>query len=213
MVTRVWRYAPFLAWPLVAAIALAFRVPIAIDETRYLTVAWEMYSGGDWLVPHLNGEYYTHKPPLLFWLIDAGWRVFGVSAWWPRLVPLLAGLAAWLVLWRLARRLWPQIEEVSPFAVILAGGTLVWSLTGTLIMFDMLLALWVLVGMLGLARAGDGEARGWLLFGAGLGLGILTASATRRRTRSSPTRSCAGDSCRPDSPRRRSSTCTTRCRT
>ena len=174
MVTRVWRYAPFLAWPLVAAIALAFRVPIAIDETRYLTVAWEMYSGGDWLVPHLNGEYYTHKPPLLFWLIDAGWRVFGVSAWWPRLVPLLAGLAAWLVLWRLARRLWPQIEEVSPFAVILAGGTLVWSLTGTLIMFDMLLALWVLVGMLGLARAGDGEARGWLLFGAGLGLGILT---------------------------------------
>jgi 4-amino-4-deoxy-L-arabinose transferase-like glycosyltransferase len=174
LVTRVWRYAPFLAWPLVAAIALAFRVPIAIDETRYLTVAWEMFSGGDWLVPHLNGDYYTHKPPLLFWLIDAGWSVFGVSAWWPRLVPLLAGLAAWVVLWRLGRRLWPQIEDVSPFAVILAGGTLVWALTGTLIMFDMLLALWVLVGMLGLARAGDGDARGWWLFGAGLGLGILT---------------------------------------
>jgi 4-amino-4-deoxy-L-arabinose transferase-like glycosyltransferase len=174
LVTRVWRYAPFLAWPLVAAIALVFRVPIAIDETRYLTVAWEMFSGGDWLVPHLNGEYYTHKPPLLFWLIDAGWRVFGVSAWWPRLVPLLAGLAAWVVLWRLARRLWPQIEDVSPFAVILAGGTLIWALTSTLIMFDMLLALWVLVGMLGLARAGDGDARGWWLFGAGLGLGILT---------------------------------------
>jgi 4-amino-4-deoxy-L-arabinose transferase-like glycosyltransferase len=174
LVNRAWRYAPFLAWPLVAAIALVFRVPIAIDETRYLAVAWEMFSGGDWLVPHLNGDYYTHKPPLLFWLIDAGWRVFGVNAWWPRLVPQLAGLAAWFVLWRLARRLWPQIEDVSPFAVILTGGTLVWSLTGTLIMFDMLLALWVLVGMLGLARAGDGDARGWLLFGAGLGLGILT---------------------------------------
>ena len=144
--------------------------PIAIDETRYLTVGWEMFSGGDWLVPHLNGDYYTHKPPLLFWLIDAGWRFFGVNAWWPRLVPQLAGFAAWLVLWRLARRLWPQVEDVSPFAVILAGGTLVWSLTGTLIMFDMLLALWVLVGMLGLARAGDGEGRGWLLFGVGLGL-------------------------------------------
>ena len=26
---RVWRYAPFLAWPVVAAITLAFRVPIA----------------------------------------------------------------------------------------------------------------------------------------------------------------------------------------
>jgi 4-amino-4-deoxy-L-arabinose transferase-like glycosyltransferase len=174
LVNRLWRYAPFLAWPLVAAVALAFRVPIAIDETRYLTVAWEMFSGGDWLVPHLNGEFYTHKPPLLFWLINAGWTVFGVNAWWPRLVPHLAVLAAWGVLWRLARRLWPQIEDVAPFAVIFGGGTLLWSLTGSMIMFDMLLALWVLVGMLGLAQAGDGEARGWLLFGAGLGLGILT---------------------------------------
>jgi len=174
LANKLWRYAPFLAWPLVAAIALVFRAPIAIDETRYLTVAWEMFSGGDWLVPHLNGDYYTHKPPLLFWLIDAGWRIFGVNAWWPRLVPHLAVVAAWLVLWRLARRLWPQIEDVPPFAVIFAGGTLVWSLTGSMIMFDMLLTLWVLVGMLGLARAGHGERRGWLLFGAGLGLGILT---------------------------------------
>lgn len=171
---RVWRYAPFLAWPVVAAITLAFRVPIAIDETRYLTVAWEMFSGGDWLVPHLNGEFYTHKPPLLFWLFGAGWTLFGVNEWWPRLVPLLAGLASWFVLWRLARRLWPQIEDVAAFAVILAGGTLLWSVTSTLIMFDLLLALWVLVGMLGLARAGTGDRRGWLLFGAGLGLGILT---------------------------------------
>jgi 4-amino-4-deoxy-L-arabinose transferase-like glycosyltransferase len=124
---RVWRYAPFLAWPVVAAITLAFRVPIAIDETRYLTVAWEMFSGGDWLVPHLNGEFYTHKPPLLFWLFGAGWTLFGVNEWWPRLVPLLAGLASWFVLWRLARRLWPQIEDVAAFAVILAGGTLLWS--------------------------------------------------------------------------------------
>jgi len=168
-----WRYAPFLAWPLVVAIALAFRVPLAIDETRYLTVAWEMFVRGDWLVPHLNGEFYTHKPPLLFWLVGAGWKLFGVNEWWPRLVPLLLGLAGWTLLWRLARRLWPQAEDVSPLAVALAGGTLVWALTQTLIMFDLLLATCVLLGMLGLARAGTGDARGWWLFGLGLGLGIL----------------------------------------
>jgi 4-amino-4-deoxy-L-arabinose transferase-like glycosyltransferase len=174
VVTRAWRLAPFIAWPLLAAITLVFRVPLAIDETRYLTVAWEMFSGGDWLVPHLNGEFYTHKPPLLFWLIGAGWKIFGVSDWWPRLLPLLAGLAAWFVMWRLARRLWPQIEDAPPLAVSLAAGTLLWSLTGTLIMFDLLLTLWVLVGMLGLVRAAGGDPRGWLLFGTGLGLGILT---------------------------------------
>jgi 4-amino-4-deoxy-L-arabinose transferase-like glycosyltransferase len=168
-----WRYAPFLAWPLGVAIALAFRVPLAIDETRYLTVAWEMFSRGDWLVPHLNGEFYTHKPPLLFWLIGAGWSVFGVSEWWPRLVPFLLGLGGWALLWRLARRLWPEVEDISPLAVSVAGGMLVWALFQTLIMFDLLLATCVLLGMLGLARAGAGESRGWWLFGLGLGLGIL----------------------------------------
>ena len=168
-----WRYAPFLAWPLAVAIALAFRVPLAVDETRYLTVAWEMFAGGDWLVPHLNGQFYTHKPPLLFWLIGAGWKLSGVNDWWPRLLPLLLGLAGWTLLWRLARRLWPQAEDVSPLAVALAGGTLVWALAQTMIMFDLLLAICVLLGMLGLARAGEGDARGWGLFGLGLGLGIL----------------------------------------
>ena len=170
---RAWRYAPFLAWPFVAAVAVAFRVPLAIDETRYLTVAWEMYSRGDWLVPHLNGDFYTHKPPLLFWMILIGWKAFGVSEWWPRLVPALVGLAAWGLLWRLARRLWPQVEDVPPLAVILTGGMLVWAVTSTLIMFDLLLTACVLLGILGLARAGADDARGWWLFGLGLGLGIL----------------------------------------
>lgn len=174
MVTKPWRYAPFLAWPLVVAITLAFRVPLALDETRYLTVAWEMYAGGDWLVPHLNGEFYTHKPPLLFWLVGAGWQLFGVSEWWPRLVPLLVGLGGCVLSWRLARRLWPQVEDVSPLAVILGGGMLAWALTQTLVMFDLLLAACVLMGMLGLAQAGAGTGRGWAWFGLGLGLGMLS---------------------------------------
>lgn len=173
MDSRAWRFAPFLAWPLAAGIALAFRVPLSIDETRYLTVAWEMYLRGDWLVPHLNGDLYSHKPPLLFWLIGVGWQLFGVNEWWPRLVPALVGLAGWALLWRLARRVWPHAEDAPALSVILAGGTLAWAVTGTLIMFDLLLAACVLLGMLGLVRAGEGEARGWWIFGLGLGLAVL----------------------------------------
>ena len=94
---RVWRYVPFIVWPAVTAIALLWRVPLAIDETRYLTVAWEMFSSGDWILPQLNGATYSHKPPLLFWLIALGWQGLGVNEWWPRLVPALTGLASWLV--------------------------------------------------------------------------------------------------------------------
>ncbi len=59
--------------------ALASRTSLPVDETRYLAVAWEMWQRGDFLVPFRNGEAYSHKPPLLFWLIHAGWAIFGVN--------------------------------------------------------------------------------------------------------------------------------------
>ena len=86
----VLKYAPiFLA---LGIFSLFMRPPVPLDETRYLAVAWQMHIDGDWLVPHLNGNPYSQKPPLFFWLINAGWTVFGVNEWWPRLLPALATL-------------------------------------------------------------------------------------------------------------------------
>lgn len=48
-------------------LALALRPGIPLDETRYLEVAREMDWNGPWLCT-LNGEPYSHKPPLLLWL-------------------------------------------------------------------------------------------------------------------------------------------------
>ena len=50
-------------WIVVMAAAVLTRPLMPVDETRYLAVAWEMWLGGDYLVPHLNGETYSHKPP------------------------------------------------------------------------------------------------------------------------------------------------------
>src|SRR5947207_837434 len=81
-------------WALAVAGSLAARPAWPIDETRYLSVGWEMWHRGDLLVPHLNGTPYSDKPPLLFWLMQAGWSVFGVNEWWPRLVPSLFALGS-----------------------------------------------------------------------------------------------------------------------
>jgi 4-amino-4-deoxy-L-arabinose transferase-like glycosyltransferase len=72
-------------WGVLVVVALTVRPLLPVDETRYLSVAWEMWLRHDWLVPHLNGSPYPDKPPLLFWGILLGWRVFGVNVWWPRL--------------------------------------------------------------------------------------------------------------------------------
>jgi len=44
------------------------------DEPRYMEVAREMAVRGDYLLPHLNGELYSEKPPLFFWLAAGLWR-------------------------------------------------------------------------------------------------------------------------------------------
>jgi len=41
------------------------------DEARYAYVAREMQQTGEWFVPHRHGEPYAHKPPMMFWLINA----------------------------------------------------------------------------------------------------------------------------------------------
>ena len=42
------------------------------DEARYTYVAKEMKETNNFWVPQRNGEYYAHKPPLIFLLINAG---------------------------------------------------------------------------------------------------------------------------------------------
>ena len=82
------QYARVLAvlFVIVVIAGVILRPLLPIDETRYISVAWEMYVNGDYLVPHKNGEIYSHKPPLLFWLINIVWFFTGVSDMAARLV-------------------------------------------------------------------------------------------------------------------------------
>jgi 4-amino-4-deoxy-L-arabinose transferase-like glycosyltransferase len=162
------------AWALLVAAALALRPLLPIDETRYLSVAWEMWRRGDFLVPRLNGLPYSDKPPLLFWLFHLGWWLFGVEEWWPRLVPSLFALANLFLTAALARRLWPDRPGVARAAPWVLLGCLLWSLYTTMVMFDMLVTCFVLLALLGLhAARSRGGVLPWLQAGGALGLGIL----------------------------------------
>ncbi|MES1245293.1 MAG: glycosyltransferase family 39 protein [Acidobacteriota bacterium] len=162
------------AWMLLVAAAVSLRPILPVDETRYVSVAWEMWVRGDFLVPYLNGLPYSDKPPLLFWLFHLGWWFFGVNDWWPRVVPALFGLANLALTARLARRLWPDRPEVARNAPAILLGLLLWTVFTTMVMFDMLVAFCVLLALLGLEEARRrGGVRPWLQVGGALGLGIL----------------------------------------
>ena len=159
---------------LLAAVSLTTRPYVPIDETRYVSVAWEMWLRGDFLVPFKNGVPYSHKPPFMFWVFQAGWALFGVNEWWPRLVSPLFSAGGLVLTWLLARRLWPGHADVGGRAALILVGTLLWSVFSTAAMFDVILAFWVLVGMHGVLSAAEGRRRGFVLIGIAIGFGVLT---------------------------------------
>lgn len=168
LLDRPWLPVALLLLPVVFALP-----PLPIDETRYLTVAWEMRHGGDFLVPHLNGEVYAQKPPLLFWLINAGWSLAGVAEWTGRALALTYSLLGLMLIRRIVLRL-GETEAAARNAMWIMAGIAWFAVFSTAIMFDVLLAVCVLVALLGVVDLAGGRiARGVLVAGLGIGLGVL----------------------------------------
>ena len=156
------------------AAATLLRPHLPVDETRYLAVAWEMWRDRDFLVPHLNGETYSHKPPLLFWLMGLGWAVFGVNDWTPRLVAPLFGLGTLALTLALAAKLWPEDARAARAAPLFLFGSAFFAVFTTLTMFDLILAFFAVLALIGLVDAAEGrQVRGMLTCGVALGLGVL----------------------------------------
>ena len=75
------------------------------DESRCALIVRQMLRGGDWLLPHLNGQAYWDKPAVFFWLAAAGQRLTGNAELGGRLVAAVAGCLCVLVTYAYARRL------------------------------------------------------------------------------------------------------------
>jgi 4-amino-4-deoxy-L-arabinose transferase-like glycosyltransferase len=148
-----------------------------VDETRVLGTAWEMWSGGGFLVPSVNGEPVA-RAPLLYWLIHLGWAALGVSEEWARLVPTLFALGTLALMAPLARRLWPGNADLAAHAPWLLIGTFAMAFTAPLLLADMALVFFTVLAMGAAAimhRTRD--ARAWLLLGLALGFGMLAHGA------------------------------------
>ncbi|HWN10165.1 MAG TPA: glycosyltransferase family 39 protein [Pyrinomonadaceae bacterium] len=62
------------------------------DEPRYAQIAREMYTRADLITPTLGGHPWFEKPALLYWMMIASYKLFGVTEWTARLPAAVAGL-------------------------------------------------------------------------------------------------------------------------
>lgn len=127
------------------------------DETKYSQVVREMRAGAV-IVPTLEGEPFTHKPPLHFWLMASLTFVFGPYSLWPFVLPSLLAFA--FLLTHLYRA-W------GPLAAFVCGTSiLMWASAQTARM-DVAFA-----GLLAFAAYRIFRAGGALTIGAGVAAGL-----------------------------------------
>ena len=73
---------------------------LSLNEGRRALAIQEMVASGNWLIPHLNGELYLTKPPLLYWLSSSLAVIWGVNEWTLRLPSALAAIAILYMVYR-----------------------------------------------------------------------------------------------------------------
>src|SRR6202166_3745583 len=103
---------PLVYWALAALLALVWLATLGTrplfnpDEGRYAEIPREMLSGGDWVIPHLNGLAYIEKPPLQYWATAVSFSLLGPSEFAARLYSALTAAGTVFLVWLTARRLW-----------------------------------------------------------------------------------------------------------
>ncbi len=116
------------------------------DEPRYAEVTREMRERGDYLVPHLNGDVYTQKPPLFFWTIS-GFATLrgGLDEIAVRLPSAFSAVGTILLVFLIARRLFDRRAAWLAAAAFATCGKILWQ--GRVGQIDMLLTFQVTLGI------------------------------------------------------------------
>ncbi len=142
-------------------------------EARYAEIAREMIVSGNYIEPHFNGVKHFHKPPLAYWMVAAGFKLFGLNNFGARFFGILAALLAVVYLYHTARLLLEK-KETALLACIIFGSSLLVLVVSRLASTEIYLVTCVLAAQFYLFRQVYGK-RGMnngLLYGIWLGLGF-----------------------------------------
>jgi 4-amino-4-deoxy-L-arabinose transferase-like glycosyltransferase len=112
------------------------------DEPRYAQVAREMFLRGDLVTPTLGGHTWFEKPSLLYWMMIAAYKIFGVTEWAARLGPALCGVLTVVAVWFVGRAV--RIEFWSAVVMASCLGLIVFSRAASFDVVITMTATWSL---------------------------------------------------------------------
>jgi 4-amino-4-deoxy-L-arabinose transferase-like glycosyltransferase len=150
------------------------------DEPRYAQVAREMFLRADPVTPTLGGHTWFEKPALLYWMIIAAAKMFGLNEWSARLGPAICGLLTIAAVWFVGREV-ERARGVSGFALdavlVTASclGLIVFSRAASFDVVVTMTSTWSLAFFLLHELAHDRRRKIWFLIGfyAFVGMSLL----------------------------------------
>ena len=169
-----------LVWAVIY-IGSLFQPPLMDDaDTVHAEAAREMVEHNDWVTLKINdGFRYLEKAPLMYWLVAASYKVFGVHDWSARLPIALGMLALLLVVYRIGRRFYS--DEGGLYAALALGTGFGPFIYTRFMIPEMLVALWLAMGfdffLTSLEQSERGEQPSlWVCWGlaATMALNVLT---------------------------------------
>jgi hypothetical protein len=143
------------------------------DETFYAQTAKEMLQRGEWLTPYLYGKPQFEKPALIYWLIEASYKAFGVNEFAARLPSAALGFAGVFGIYYLGLLLFSR--RVGILSAFIMATNVEYVILARACVTDMALGVFILLGFLsfflGYIKA---KRYGYLLSAVFFALAVLT---------------------------------------
>ncbi|MBI3625300.1 MAG: glycosyltransferase family 39 protein [Candidatus Rokubacteria bacterium] len=142
------------------------------SEGMHAEIAREMAQRGEWVTPYFDGVRYFDKPPLLYWLMAAGFWLVGPSEWAARFWSALAAFGAVLLTARVGTIL--GSARFGLVAGLVLAANLEFFLFARYVKPDLVFVFFILLAFTGFILAYRGAGR-WalLLCYAALGLAVI----------------------------------------
>jgi 4-amino-4-deoxy-L-arabinose transferase-like glycosyltransferase len=142
----------FMLLPILLSAALYLftttdRGVIDYDEGYYAGAAKGMAESGNWVTPYVNGIRFLEKPPFLYWMTAASFKVLGINEFALRLPTALAVIAlVWIVMLTALRIGDKRIALIAGLSTAFSAGTYIFTRET---LHDIWLVLFVALAMYG----------------------------------------------------------------
>ncbi|MBP2651482.1 MAG: hypothetical protein H6Q74_2307 [Firmicutes bacterium] len=155
----------FLLFLAAASFFLLFNSHIPVTdpvEGNYALTAKEMLISGDWLSPRIYGQFWYDKPIMIYWLILASYKLFGINEFAARFPAAIFSAFSVCFLYWFTYELYKNRRMALVAAIVMATSLEYWILA-KLIITDAVLFFFSSVTMATLYLAIENKGRKWSL--------------------------------------------------